>query len=191
MTPPLARAPRGERAAGSAPASWATITVIAGWGLNGVRAPLALPRATGTATFQQYVERSLAPELHKGDVVIFNNLKPHQSAVVANAIKQTGAKVLPLPPSSPGYTPIEDDVLVGQTGAPSSRNKNENRTHTMPWGSSSGRSHIRISLDSFGIPGRAQRQSKPLSAFRGESSRAISRAGLAPAEPTRAARARP
>ncbi|WP_143206522.1 hypothetical protein [Singulisphaera sp. GP187] len=51
MTPTHARAPRGERAVGSAPASWATITLIAGLGLDGVRAPLAFPGATDTAVF--------------------------------------------------------------------------------------------------------------------------------------------
>jgi transposase len=108
MTPTHARAPRRARAVDSAPASWETITVIAGLGLDGVRAPLAFPGATDTAVFQQYVEQVLVPELHKGDVVIFDNLKPHLSAVVANAIKQTGAQVLPLPPYSPDYTPIEE-----------------------------------------------------------------------------------
>nr|WP_159452302.1 transposase [Singulisphaera sp. GP187] len=48
------------------------------------------------------------PELHKGDVVIFDNLKPHLSAVVVNSIEKAGAQVLPLPPYSPDYTPIEE-----------------------------------------------------------------------------------
>jgi transposase len=51
MTPASARAPRGERAVGSAPASWGTVTVIATLGLEGVRAPLAFPGSTATAAF--------------------------------------------------------------------------------------------------------------------------------------------
>jgi transposase len=43
MTPAYAWTPRGERAVGSAPASWETVTVIAALGLDGVRAPLAFP----------------------------------------------------------------------------------------------------------------------------------------------------
>ena len=38
MTPAYARAPRGQRVVGSAPASWGTVTVIAALGLDGVRA---------------------------------------------------------------------------------------------------------------------------------------------------------
>jgi transposase len=108
MTPAYARAPRGERAVDSAPASWDSVTVIAALGLDGVRAPLAFPGSTDTAAFQTYVEQVLVPELHKGDVVIFDNLKPHLSAQVAAAIEGAGARVLPLPPYSPDYTPIEE-----------------------------------------------------------------------------------
>jgi transposase len=108
MTPAYARAPRGERAVDSAPASWDSVTVIAALGLDGVRAPLAFPGSTDTAAFQTYVEQVLVPELHEGDVVVFDNLKPHLSAQVAAAIEGAGARVLPLPPYSPDYTPIEE-----------------------------------------------------------------------------------
>jgi transposase len=97
MTPAYAWAPRGE-----------TVTVIAALGLDGVRAPLAFPGATDTAAFQTYVEQALVPELHEGDVVVFDNLKPHRTAGVAAAIEGAGARVLPRPPYSPDYTPIEE-----------------------------------------------------------------------------------
>jgi transposase len=108
MTPTYARAPRGERVLGSAPASWTTFTVIAALGLDGVCAPMVLPGSTDTAVFQAYVEQVLVPELHKGDVVVFDNLKPHLAAGVAKSIEGAGAHVLPLPPYSPDYTPIEE-----------------------------------------------------------------------------------
>jgi transposase len=108
MTPAYARAPRGERAVGSAPASWESVTVIAALGLDGVRAPLAFPGATDTTAFQSYVEQVLVPELHAGDVVVLDNLKPHLAAGVAVAIEGAGASVMPLPPYSPDYTPIEE-----------------------------------------------------------------------------------
>jgi transposase len=108
MTPAYAWAPRGERAVGSAPASWETVTVVAALGLDGVRAPLAFPGATDTAAFQSYVDQALVPALHKGDVVVLDNLKPHLAAGVAAAIERAGARVLPLPPYSPDYTPIEE-----------------------------------------------------------------------------------
>ena len=68
----------------SAPASWKSFTVIAALGLDGVRAPLVIPGATNTAVFRAYVEQILVPELHEGDVVIFDNLKPHLAAGVAD-----------------------------------------------------------------------------------------------------------
>jgi len=108
MTPTRAWAPRGERASGSVPTSWGTVTVIAALGLGGVRAPLAFPGATDTAAFQTYVELVLVPELRAGDVVVFDNLKPHLAASVATAIEHAGAEVLPLPPYSSDYTPIEE-----------------------------------------------------------------------------------
>src|SRR5512135_282515 len=108
MTPAYAWAPRGQRAVDSTPASWETFTVIAALGLDGVRAPLAFPGATDTAAFQTDVEQVLVPELHAGDVVVFDNLKPHLASGVAAAIKQAGADVLPLPPSSSDSTPIEE-----------------------------------------------------------------------------------
>ncbi len=108
MTPAYAWAPRGERAVGSAPGSWETVTVIAALGLDGVHAPLALPGAIDTAAFQSYVDQVLVPELHAHDVVVFDNLKPHLASGVTEAIERVGARVLPLPPYSPDYTPIEE-----------------------------------------------------------------------------------
>ncbi len=108
MTPAYAWAPRGQRVVDSAPASWGTFTVIAALGLDGVRAPLVLPGSTDATVFQTYVEQALVPELHAGDVVVFDNLKPHLSAGVTEAIERAGARVLPLPPYRPDSTPIEE-----------------------------------------------------------------------------------
>jgi len=108
MTPTYAWALRGERALGSVPTSWGTLTVIAALGLDGVRTPLAFPAATDTVAFQTYVEMVLVPELRAGDVVVFDNLSPHLSSGVTAAIEQAGAEVLRLPPYSSDYTPIEE-----------------------------------------------------------------------------------
>jgi transposase len=108
MTPAYGRAPRGERVEASAPASWESVTVIAALGLDGVRAPMALPGAVNAATFESYVERTLVPALRAGDVVVFDNLKAHLSPAVFEAIERAGARVLPLPPYSPDFAPIEE-----------------------------------------------------------------------------------
>jgi transposase len=108
MTPAYAWAPRGERAYASAPGSWESVTLTAAVGLDGVRAPLVFPGSTDAVTFQTYVTEVLVPALHPGDVVVFDNLSAHGSGVVVEAIERAGASVLPLPPYSPDYTPIEE-----------------------------------------------------------------------------------
>jgi transposase len=108
MTPAYGRAPSGERVEASAPASWQSVTVIAAIGLDGIRAPLAFPGGTDAATFQTYVEQVLVPALREGDVVIFDNLAAHLRPEVTEAIERAGASVLPLPPYSPDFNPIEE-----------------------------------------------------------------------------------
>lgn len=108
MTPPYGRAPRGERVEAKVPASWESVTVIAALGLDGVRAPLVLPGAVNAVTFQGYVDEVLVPALRPKDVVVFDNLSSHLGAAVSESIERAGASVLPLPPYSPEYSPIEE-----------------------------------------------------------------------------------
>ena len=108
MTPAYGRAPKGERVESSAPASWESVTVIAAMGLGGVRAPLAFEGAVNAATFLMDVGQVLVPSLRRGDVVIFDNLSSHLVPAVFEAIERAGASVLPLPPYSPDFTPIEE-----------------------------------------------------------------------------------
>lgn len=101
------RAPQGERVQGSVPGRWESLTLISGMRLGGVVAPFAFPGATDTLAFQTYAERVLAPQLRAGDVVIWDNLKPHKNAGVVAAVERVGARVLPAPPWSPDLIPIE------------------------------------------------------------------------------------
>jgi DDE superfamily endonuclease len=84
------------------------VTVIAAMGPDGVRAPLAFPGSTDALTFQTYVERAPVPASRQGDVVIFDNLAAHLRPEVIEAIERAGASVLPLPPYSPDFAPIEE-----------------------------------------------------------------------------------
>src|SRR3954467_15291418 len=108
MTPAYGRAPKGERVESSAPASWESVTVIAALAADGVRAPLAIEGAVNAPTVLAYVEQVLVPALRRGDVVVFDNLSSHLSPDVAAAIERAGASVLPLPPYSPDFSPIEE-----------------------------------------------------------------------------------
>jgi transposase len=105
MTRSHGRAPAGHRVYADTPGHWESITLTCGMRLAGAMAGLAFPGATNTATFETYVEDVLVPELRPNDVVIWDNLKPHQSE---EAIEAAGAAVVPLPPYSPDLTPIEE-----------------------------------------------------------------------------------
>jgi transposase len=108
MTRPYGRAPVGQRVDATTPGHWESITLTSGMRLSGVTATLAFPGATNTDVFEAYVEQVLVPELKSGDVVIWDNLKPHQSEDAIEAIEVAGAQVVPLPPWSPDLTPIEE-----------------------------------------------------------------------------------
>jgi transposase len=108
MTRTDGRAPVGERVHGAVPGPWDSVTLICGLRLSGVMAPVVFEGATDTPAFQSYVEQVLVPALQPDDVVIWDNLKPHKAAAVVAAVEQAGARVVPLPPSSPDLTPIEE-----------------------------------------------------------------------------------
>ncbi len=108
------RAPQGERVYGSVPGSWESMTLISGMRLGGVVAPFVFRGATDTDAFRTYAEVALAPQLHQGDVVIWDNLKPHKNHAVVEAVERAGARVLPLPPWSPDLTPIEKMFSKGK-----------------------------------------------------------------------------
>jgi hypothetical protein len=108
MTRPYGRAPAGQRVYADTPGRWESITLTCGMRLAGAMAGLAFPGATHTATFETYVADVLVPALRPDDVVIWDNLKPHQSEEARQAVKAAGADVVALPPYSPDLNPIEE-----------------------------------------------------------------------------------
>ena len=108
MTRTYGRAPVGERVEGAVPNHWETLTLICGLRLSGVTAPLVIPGAVDTAAFETYVQDALAPQLHPGDIVIWDNINPHKATAAMKAVRRTGARVVPLPPVSPDLDPIEE-----------------------------------------------------------------------------------
>ena len=86
MTRTYGRAPAGERVDATAPGRWKNVTLIVGMRQAGVVAPLAFEGPTDQSAFRTYVREVLAPELHPGDVVVWDNLKPHQDAEAIRAV---------------------------------------------------------------------------------------------------------
>jgi transposase len=110
MTRTYGRAPVGQRVYARTPGRWESITLTSGLRLSGVTATLAFPGATNTDLFETYVEEVLVPQLKPGDVVIWDNLKPHKLEEAIETVEEAGARVVPLPPWSPDLTPIEEMV---------------------------------------------------------------------------------
>jgi len=104
-----ARAPRGERAYGSAPRNTElNTTLIASITEAGMGPAMVLTGATDTAAFEAYVEKVLAPSLEPGAVVVMDNLSAHKSERVRTVIEARGCELLYLPAYSPDLSPIEE-----------------------------------------------------------------------------------
>src|SRR4051795_2768750 len=108
MTRRYGRAPAGQRVYTDTPGHWESITLTCRMRLARAMAGLAFPGATDTGTFEAYVEEVLVPELRPGDVVIWDDLKPHRSEEAIEAVEEAGAEGVPLPPYRPDYSPIEE-----------------------------------------------------------------------------------
>lgn len=113
MTRTRGRAPRGERVIGRVPQGhWKTLTMLGAVRLEGLVAgatvPAAtVPAATDTPLFKAFVAEALVPALREGDVVVWDNLAPHRAAGLEELVGSAGARLMPLPPYSPDFSPIE------------------------------------------------------------------------------------
>ncbi len=102
------RAPRGQRLIDHAPGGhWCTTTMLCALRHDRIEAPLVIDGAMDSVVFRGYVERMLVPTLQPGDMVVMDNLSPHKSRGVQEAIEAAGAAVRYLPPYSPDFNPIE------------------------------------------------------------------------------------
>jgi transposase len=108
MTPRYGRARRGERVVGRVPRNHgANTTLFAALSLAGITAAMTLEGAADRDAFDVFVERILGPSLTPGQLVIWDNLSVHKSAVAARLLAARGCRVLFLPPYSPDFAPIE------------------------------------------------------------------------------------
>ena len=108
MTPLYARAPKGERAVGTAPINYGkNVSILGALSSKGVVAAMTVEGATDGDVFMVFLEQVLAPELKPGDVVIMDNLSVHKIDGVCKLIEKNGAELIYLPPYSPDLSPIE------------------------------------------------------------------------------------
>jgi len=94
----VARVPHGERK---------TLTFLAGLRHDRIVAPCVIDGPIDRAMFLAWLEQFLIPTLHRGDIVVLDNLSSHKGATVRRAIRGTGAHLLFLPQYSPDLNPIE------------------------------------------------------------------------------------
>lgn len=108
MTRRYGRAAKAERCLCRVPhGHWSTATFIAALRHDRLTAPLLLNAPMDGAMFLACVQKILAPELHRGDLVVCDNLSSHKVSGVREAIEHCGAELLYLPACSPGLNPIE------------------------------------------------------------------------------------
>lgn len=108
MTPRYSRAPRGERAVGSAPRNHAqNTTLVASLSLTGLGAAMTLAGALDGDAFAAYLTEYLIPTLVAGQIVVMDNLSVHQDKRLRPLIEGAGCLLIYLPAYSPDLTPIE------------------------------------------------------------------------------------
>ena len=111
MTRLYARAPRNERARGSAPCGhWRRLTVLGALSGEGMVAAMSIAAATTTRVFLAFLRAVLVPELrrrHPNATVLMDNLPAHRSKAVETVLSEAGFKLLYLPRYSPDLSPIE------------------------------------------------------------------------------------
>lgn len=108
MTRIYGRIVGGDRLYESTPGgSWDITTIISSVRFNGEIAAMTIKGATDSQAFQTYISQILCPTLCKDDIVIMDNLSAHKVSGIREAIEDTGATLLYLPPYSPDYNPIE------------------------------------------------------------------------------------
>lgn len=83
------------------------VSTIGALALDGLRTGLSVPGTIDGETMLYFVEELLVPTLHRGEIVVMDNVAIHHLDAIEDAIEAAGAWVLFLPPYSPDLNPIE------------------------------------------------------------------------------------
>ena len=118
LTRTHARAPRGQRAHGTAPGGhWRRLSLIGALGVEGICAAMTVAAATGTAVFLAFVTQVLIPVLarEKPDaIVVMDNLAAHKAASVRKALEAAGIAYRGPWPRAGAAGPGAARLLAGQ-----------------------------------------------------------------------------
>ena len=87
---------------------WNTTTFIGALTLRGMVPPFVISGPINRASFEEYVEKVLVPELRACDIAVMDNLPSHKGPRVREMIEAAGAELMFLPPYSPDFNPIEN-----------------------------------------------------------------------------------
>lgn len=102
LTPRYGRAPRGERAHGTAPKNWGkNVTLISSISLVGMGPSMSIEGSSDTESFGFYMRQILAPSLRPGQIVLMDNLSVHKSKWVRDLVEGRGCQLWLLPSYSP------------------------------------------------------------------------------------------
>jgi DDE superfamily endonuclease len=109
LSPLYGWAKKGERAYCSVPRNRGKNTTLhSSMSMEGMGPSLAVEGATNSQVFETYVERVLAPNLSRGQVVVMDNLSAHKGERVRELIEGQGCELVCLPSYSPDFNPIEE-----------------------------------------------------------------------------------
>ena len=111
-----ARALKGKRARGKKPQKRGkNISIISALSLQKVLASINIYGSVDGVTFEAFIVKKLVPKLWKNACVVMDNARIHQGEMVKEAIEQTGAKLIYLPPYSPEFSQERKFLVEGQS----------------------------------------------------------------------------
>lgn len=75
-------------------------------------APLLFDHSCTAALVNAWLENMLLPELNKPSVVVMDNASFHSRKIISGLLENHGHTLLPLPPYSPDFNPIEQSFAT-------------------------------------------------------------------------------
>ncbi len=109
LTTGYARAPRGERARGSATRNWGKNgTLASSISAQGINPSISIEGSLDGGAFGLYVGRFLRPALRREQIVVTGNLSAHKGRQARRLIEEAGCELWYLSPYSPDLNSIEE-----------------------------------------------------------------------------------